>query len=56
MSGLNVYLRCERDHATTVPLGERMTSVGQPCSRCGRPLMAEPERERGPSRGPPRRF
>ena len=47
---LKLYLRCERDHPTAVSLGERMTAAGRPCTKCGKPLIAEPERERGPPR------
>lgn len=45
-----VYLRCEKDHANSIPMGDRHMAVGRACSRCGSPLMAEPERERPPRR------
>lgn len=56
MMETNVYLRCEKDHANAVPMGERNNRVGTPCSNCGKPLMAEAPRERAPFRGNDRRY
>jgi hypothetical protein len=47
----NVYLRCEKDHANAVPMGERANRVGSPCSICGKPLQQEAPRERPAFRG-----
>lgn len=50
MSALQVYLRCKNDHANSVPMSDRFNFIGRPCTKCGEPLVAEPERERGPPR------
>lgn len=50
MAETMVYLRCAKDHANAVPMGDRFLYVGRACSRCGSPLLAEPERERPPRR------